>query len=230
MNTITVNFIPCNPAPANGYRLTWRVAGSSDPYTDEGLFTESPAIFQDAGNPEGTCYEGFLQSDCSESGESGDVVGNAIPWATVCEEESGSTTYAIALQGSCLPGNPFSTFLITGGAPGDTVKVRASFIGLLQMTSGLFTKAEVGISAPDGTSQSNASACYSDAAPHGFSITADTDIVMIGTTEPVYVTAVIHNGSESPTNLVVSIIEINGTPVNISASGCKGNSATGGTC
>jgi len=230
MNTITINFIPCNPAPANGYRLIWRVAGSSDPYTEEPNVTESPATFTDSSNPEGTCYEGFLQSDCSESGESGDVVGNAIPWATVCDEESGSTPYTITLQGSCLPGNPFSTFLIENGTPGDTVKVRASFIGLLQMTSGLFTRADLGISAPDGTSNLSNSTCYSDAAPHGFSITADTDIVMPGATEPVYVTAVIHNGSESATNVIVSIIEINGNPVSISAAGCKGNSATGGTC
>jgi len=230
-NTITINFIPCNPTPANGYKLTWRIAGSSDSYTEEPNVTESPAIFTDEINPEGTCYEGFLQSDCSESGESGSVVGNAIPWATVCDEESGTTDYTITLQGSCLPGNPFSTFLIENGTPGDTVKVRASFIGLLQKTSALFTRADLGISSPNGVSDpTQSSACYSDTAPHGFSITADCNIVMVGTTEPVYTTAVIHNGSESATNVVVSIIEINGTPVNISASGCKGNSATGGTC
>ena len=89
MNTVTINFIPCTPAPANGYKLTWRVAGSGDPYTDAGFFTESPAMFTDEISPEGTCYEGFLQSDCSESGESGEVVGNSIPWATPCEAESG---------------------------------------------------------------------------------------------------------------------------------------------
>jgi len=98
MNTVTVNFIPCTPAPANGYRLTWRVAGTEDAYTDEGLFTESPAIFQDLINPEGTCYEGFLQSDCSESGESGSIVGQSVAWATPCEEESGTPVYAFLVR------------------------------------------------------------------------------------------------------------------------------------
>ena len=106
-NVFTVYFIPCSPAPANGYRLTWRVAGSSDPYTDEGFFTESPIVIVDPVNPEGTCVEGFLQSDCSESGESGSLVGNAIPWATDCEEESGAEdpyVYYLADEYSCSDG------------------------------------------------------------------------------------------------------------------------------
>jgi len=98
MNNVTVNFIPCTPAPANGYRLTWRVAGTEDAYTDEGLFTSSPIIFTDLVNPEGTCYEGFLQSDCSESGESGTLVGQAVAWATPCDEESGTPVYAFLVR------------------------------------------------------------------------------------------------------------------------------------
>lgn len=230
-NTITINFIPCEPAPNIGYKLTWRVAGSGDPYTDEGYFTESPAEFVDTGNPFGTCYEGFLQSDCSESGESGTVLGEAIPWSTPCEE-SGST-YEITLSGGCLPTSPYSVFDITGGTPGDTIKVRASYSGLLQKTSALFTRADVAASSPDQTSgEIQSSACYADSSPHGFSITADTEITIPGSgTTTVLTTAVIHNGSESPTNLIVSIIEINGEPHSeIFASGCKGNSATGGTC
>lgn len=85
-NTITIPFIECEPTPAQGYKLTWRVVGSGDPYTDEGYVTSSPAIFTDPDGLEGDCYEGFLQSDCSESGESGTVLGEAIPWATPCEE------------------------------------------------------------------------------------------------------------------------------------------------
>lgn len=231
-NTITINFIECTPAPAQGYNLKWRVAGSGDPYTDEGNFSSSPAMFIDNINPEGTCYEGTLQSICTESGESGSgqFVGEEIPWATSCPE-SGSL-YEITLSGGCLPSNPFSNFIITGGTPGDVIVVRASFSGLLQMTGGLFTRADVGISSPDGTSDIQSSACYSDASPHGFSITADTTITIPGSgTTTVNTTAVIHNGSESPTNLVVSIISINGDPHSeIFASGCKGNSATGGTC
>ena len=89
MPTVAVNFIPCAATPNNGYKLTWRVQGSSDPYTDQGTFYDSPIVFIDELNPEGTCYEGFLQADCTESGESGSLVGNAIPWATDCEPESG---------------------------------------------------------------------------------------------------------------------------------------------
>lgn len=229
MNTITINFIECTPAPASGYNLKWRVAGSGDPYTDEGNFTSTPIQFVDNVNPEGTCYEGTLQSDCSESGESGTLLGEAIPWTTPCPE-SGSL-YEITLSGSCLPGNPFSNFVISGGSPGDTLVVRATFTGLLQKTSALFTRADLGISSPSGTSAIQASTCYSDSAPHGFSITADTNITMTSSTAIVNTTAVIHNGSESPTNLIVSIISINGSPYSeIFATGCKGNSGTGGTC
>ena len=226
-NTITINFIECTPTPVNGYNLKWRVAGSSDPYTDEGMFFSSPAAFIDNINPEGTCYEGTLQSDCTESGASGSLLGELIPWATTCEE-SGST-YEITLSAAC--NSPFSNFIVSGGSPGDVVVVRATFAGMLQKTSALFTRADLGISSPDGTSDLESSACYTDASPHGFSITADTTINMVGTTAVVLTTAVIHNGSESPTNLVVSVISINGEPHSeIFASGCKGNSATGGTC
>lgn len=90
MPTIAINFIPCAAAPINGYRVTWRVKGSSDPYSLAGFFSDSPVVFNDDSNPEGTCYEGFLQADCSESGESGStLVGNAIPWSTECVPESG---------------------------------------------------------------------------------------------------------------------------------------------
>jgi len=230
MNTVTINFIPCTPAPANGYKLTWRVAGSGDPYTDAGFFTESPAMFTDEISPEGTCYEGFLQSDCSESGESGEVVGNSIPWATPCEAESGEFNYTISLANPCTPGNPYGNYLIENGTPGDVLLVRASFSGVLQLAGGLFTRADLAISSADGTSDSDSSACYVDGAFHGFSITADSTITMVGATAVVNVTAVVHNSTDSMSNVVISIIEINGTPVNIQVAGCKGNSATGGTC
>ena len=226
-NTITVNFIPCNPAPAQGYRLTWRVAGSSDPYTDEGLFTETPIIFTDNINPEGTCYEGFLQSDCSESGESGNVVGNQIPWATPCGE-SGATTYTITLASPCV--DMFSNYLIEGGVNGDVIKVRATFIGLIQKISNTMTKAELFISSPEGTSDSTASACYSDTSSHGFSITADTIITMVGTTAVVNLQAVTHNSSSSMSSVSIAIIEVNGNPVNISTAGCKGSDSLAGDC
>lgn len=225
-NTIRINFIPCEPEPAQGYRVTWRVAGSADPYTDEGLFTETPIEFEEPINPEGTCYEGFLQSDCSESGESGTVLGEQIPWATPCDESG--VTYTITLANPCVGIN--SSYLIENGVNGDVVKVRAQFIGVIQKISNTKTQAEVIISSPEGTSDSELSACYSDTATHPFSITADTIITMVGDSATVNLAAVTHNSSSSMSSVTVSIIEINGTPVNISVSGCKGNDSPTGDC
>lgn len=225
-NTITVNFIECSPTPANGYNLKWRVAGSSDPYTDEGNYISSPAVFVDSLNPAGTCYEGFLQSDCTESGSSGTVLGNAIAWATVCEESG--TAYTINLATPCS--GIYSNYLIENGIIGDIVKVRATFIGLIAKIGGLFTRADLNITSPDGNSVFAQSGCYTDTSNHSFSISADTIITLTGTTAIVYTAAVVHNSSSSSSNVTVTIIEINGIPVSISASGCAGNSATGGTC
>lgn len=83
MNKIVVYFTECSPAPSGGYKVYWRVQGSSDPYTLGGTFFISPAVFYDTVNPAGTCYEGIIQTDCGN-----EVVGSAIPWAS-CESESG---------------------------------------------------------------------------------------------------------------------------------------------
>lgn len=82
MNKIVINFTLCTPAPTNGYKIYYRVAGSGDAYTLAGSFFSSPAVFYDHVNPAGTCYEGYVVSDC------GDVMGNHIPFNT-CESESG---------------------------------------------------------------------------------------------------------------------------------------------
>jgi hypothetical protein len=100
----------------------------------------------------------------------------------------------------------------------------------MQMIGGLFVRADLSISSPDGTSDSASSACYADPGLHGFSITADTTITMVGTTALISAAAVVHNSNDSSCNLALTIIEINGDPVSISVIGCKGNSATGGTC
>lgn len=82
MNKITLYYQLCTPAPTNGYKIFWRVAGSSDSYTDAGNFFSSPAVFYDSINPEGTCYEGYIVSDCGTNS-----MGNHIPFKT-CESES----------------------------------------------------------------------------------------------------------------------------------------------
>lgn len=76
MNKITVNFTPCEPAPAKGYEIKYRVAGSLGPYTDTDNFFVSPAVFYDHLNPAGTEYEGYVRSDC------GGVFGNPEYWTT----------------------------------------------------------------------------------------------------------------------------------------------------
>ncbi len=226
----TINFIPCTPAPAQGYNLKWRVTGSGDPYTDEGNFFTSPIVFEEPINPEGTCYEGTLQSNCNESGESGSLLGEEVAWSTTCEE-SGETGYEIYLSGGCIPGDPFSNFVITGGVAGDTVRVRVTFNGTIQKIGADFTRGNVSISSPDGTSDTNESACYTDTSPHSFSVVAFSDIVMpVSGTTSVITTGIVHNSSESSSNLYVCIISINSNPVNICATGCKGNVSTEGPC
>lgn len=81
MNKITVSFLVCDPAPVAGYNIKWRIAGSSDPYSDAGNFFVSPAIFYDNTNPAGTEYEGVIRSDC------GTFFGDPVAW--VSTEESG---------------------------------------------------------------------------------------------------------------------------------------------
>lgn len=84
MNKIEINFNTCEPAPNGGYNIMYRVQGSGDSYTNAGNFFVSPAVFYDTVNPAGTCYEGFIRTDCG-------VLGTPIPW-NFCGEESGEET------------------------------------------------------------------------------------------------------------------------------------------
>ncbi len=226
MNRITINYIPCIPAPANGYRLKWRVAGSDSPYTDEGNFTTTPIVFTDSINPAGTCYEGFLQSDCSDSGISGSgaALGNPIPWATTDCIESGTSNYAIALTLPCSGGTT-SAYLVTGGMAGDVIVVRAQFSGTIQRTNPEATRADLAIWSEHGTSDSTASQCHSSLYPHTFSITADTTISMASAQEYIGLTAITYNSNPGTTSVVLSIISINGTPPPnpIFVNGCRGS-------
>ena len=229
MNTITINFIPCNPAPANGYKLMWRVAGSGDPYTDAGFYTESPIYLVDEINPEGTCYEGYLQSDCSESGESGTLVGNAIPWATICEDSGATGDYTIEMMGVCSSSE--SNFKISGGTPGDTVKVRAYYSGNLQkVPEGFQTKAVVSIFSTGGTYDIISSSCYADEFPHSFNLTVDTILTMPDVEATVTTIAEVFRSADTYNFLQVAIIEINGNPVYIFTNGCDSSTDTDPSC
>lgn len=83
MNQIKLYFTLCTPAPSGGYTIYYRMAGSSDEYANAGNFFVSPAIFYDTLNPAGTCYEGFIVSDCNS------VIGNQVSWNSCESGESG---------------------------------------------------------------------------------------------------------------------------------------------
>lgn len=214
---VTINFNPCSPSPANGYIVLWRIAGSGGSYTNAGAFVSSPATFGDS-SPEGTEYEGYIYSDCGDG-----LTGSFVPWSTV----GASSSYGIALVSPCT--GIFSNFMISGGTLGDTVTVRATFNGLLQKMSGLFTRADLVMVA--GVTDNISSSCYTDASPHSFSITLDIIVTMTGSTQSVTTNCTINNGSASPTSMSVAIVDVNGSPISgVSAAGCVGNSNTGGTC
>jgi hypothetical protein len=116
MNRVTVLFVECTPAPANGYNVQWRVFGTFGAYTDAGNFLTSPAIFDDITNPDGTDYEGIIRSDCSESGsgESGANFGESVAWTTgaiPCKQITMSATV----------GTPSAHYIDCDGIEHDTV-------------------------------------------------------------------------------------------------------------
>lgn len=221
MNQIKVFFEPCSPPPSGGYQVLYRAVGSTD-YISAGYFFVSPATFYDTVNTAGTCYEGILKTMC------GNIAGNPVGWQTCDSGEDSPLT--VALLGACVPGNINSQYIVNGASVGDTLIVRASFSGLMQLNIGLFTRADMNISSTDGTSDSVLSACYSDTGMHGFSISVDTTITVGAISPIINLTAFINNSSESNTNVGVTIISQNGTLKSISTVGCRGNSATGGTC
>lgn len=84
-NTIIIEFEPCEPPPDLGYEVIYRPQGDAGPYrTWPFLFVESPAIFTDENDPEGTEFEGFIRGVCL-SGKGVDV-----PWDTGSASGSGS--------------------------------------------------------------------------------------------------------------------------------------------
>lgn len=92
MNKITLSFDTCTPSPPQGYLIVWRVAGSSDSYTNAGNFFASPAVFYDTVNPFGTQYEGFIRS------VSGDLDCDEIPWSTMESGSGGSSDNVIIIN------------------------------------------------------------------------------------------------------------------------------------
>lgn len=82
LNTITIEFEPCNPAPSNGYVVKYRPVGSTDPYrTWPANFFSSPAVIEDDNDDFGTSYEGIIQGDCGDG-----VLGVEVPWSAANDD------------------------------------------------------------------------------------------------------------------------------------------------
>lgn len=63
--SLVLNFTPPSPAPANGYRVKWRVVGTTQYTTASGSFTSSPITL--TGIPACENIEGTIESSCSVS-------------------------------------------------------------------------------------------------------------------------------------------------------------------
>jgi len=90
MNQITLNNIVPAIVPPNGWKVGYRIKGSSNAYTIVGPFTSQPIQFS-ATDPGGTLYEGFIQSDC------GDLQSTLTYWVTDCNCPD---TYQVTPQGT----------------------------------------------------------------------------------------------------------------------------------
>lgn len=221
---VCVLFTECEPSPANGYTVYYRVAGTTGAFllADTG-YGASPACFN-TGDPDGTNYEGYIFADCG-----GGLTGSIVNWSTGSPE-----TYTISST-SCSGSTLFTEFTINGGTPGDTVTVRLGFSGTETRTlPGNYTRAHFSFSAAAGTPSSGTVTdpnCYTDFSSHGFNITQDIVFVLTGTSVTFQTSNVaVDNSPSGFQNFSATIIDVNGTEKNISASGCHGNSANGGTC
>lgn len=74
LNTIHIEFDPCEPTPASGYVVRYRRLGTADAYRNAGPFFTSPIVFDDLLEPAGSSFEGFIQGDC------GGMLGVSVPW------------------------------------------------------------------------------------------------------------------------------------------------------
>lgn len=120
INTITLEFEPCEPAPANGYAIHYRPIGSVGPYRTWPNVTASPAVIVDENDdPPGTDYEGYIQGDCG-----GDVLGVQVPWATAIDNESDGSSPSISDGGGDDSDfEPFNMFIQNDIADGEISEI-----------------------------------------------------------------------------------------------------------
>jgi hypothetical protein len=111
LNTITIDFMPCEPTPVNGYRIYYRPVGGGAYRFHPDRFYVTPAVFTDEEDPIGTSYEGFIQGDCG-----GEKYGLPIPWSA---ENSESGSGGGSGSGSEPPEVPCRTYILskTVGTP-----------------------------------------------------------------------------------------------------------------
>src|SRR5574343_98921 len=133
---LTLTWVNSTPAPALGYRVRYRIAGSSDPYTTVVPNpVSSPCVIPSA---TGLSYEGTIEASCGND-QYGPVVnwtvGAATTWATrksvlaanICSEleqslytavgdsfTTGTTVYTDPALTTPLVGYNFISELITG--------------------------------------------------------------------------------------------------------------------
>lgn len=69
--TITINFNPSTPAPANGYRVRWRTVGSES-FIIAGTFTSSPIVLPNI--PLCVAVEGTIENSCGNNDYSSSTV------------------------------------------------------------------------------------------------------------------------------------------------------------
>lgn len=218
------------------------LVSKSDPCENGNFYTLSEVfkVFKDSlcilraqltaccSNTQGTSGGSGTTGTAGSSGTSGNAGTDGGSSGTAGTSGNTGSVYTLAQNGICSGIN--SNYTIAGATIGDVIIVQATFGGIIQKEELDFTRADLTISSPDGTSDFVSSFCYSDTSTHPFNIIAQTTITTVGATALVLLGAVTNNSSESATSVTVSIISINGHPVNIFVPGCRGNSSTGGTC
>lgn len=117
-NQIRINFLPCEPTPAEGYLVKYRPVGSMGAFRVwPDNFADTPAVFVTDEDADGTQYEGEIYGDCGDGN-----LGVAIPWSTD-ESSSGSEGCTpVAFVESSVPdatdGEAYSVDLhLTGTGP-----------------------------------------------------------------------------------------------------------------
>jgi hypothetical protein len=109
LNTIHIEFDPCDPFPAAGYKVSYRPLGSFEVYrTLPNNFFISPIEFNDNLDPAGTSYEGFIQGDCGAG-----KLGVLVQWVAEFTGSVPASSEAPSGGGSSEAPVPCRTYVMT---------------------------------------------------------------------------------------------------------------------